>query len=71
LKAAGVVPLAMGDAGLWTTAELFENTLLGVLRPQGWQELFGGQMMFDDPRVKQAPGFTVGCWTTRTRTTRP
>ena len=54
LKAAGVVPLAMGDAGLWATAELFENTLLGVLGPQGWQELFGGRMMFDDPRVKQA-----------------
>ena len=41
LKAAGLVPLAMGDAGLWATAELFENTLLGVLGPQGWQELFG------------------------------
>jgi glucose/mannose transport system substrate-binding protein len=54
LKAAGVVPLAMGDAGLWATAGLFENTLLGVLGPQGWQELFGGQIMFDDPRVKQA-----------------
>jgi glucose/mannose transport system substrate-binding protein len=54
LKAAGLVPLAMGDAGLWATAELFENTLLGVLGPQGWQELFGGEMMFDDPRVKQA-----------------
>ena len=54
LKAAGVVPLAMGDAGLWTTAQLFENTLLGVLGPKGWQELFGGQMMFDDPRVKEA-----------------
>jgi glucose/mannose transport system substrate-binding protein len=54
MKAAGVVPLAMGDAGLWATAELFENTLLGVLGPKGWQELFGGQMMFDDPRVKEA-----------------
>ena len=54
LKAAGVVPLAMGDAGLWATAEMFENTLLGVLGPKGWQELFGGQMMFDDPRVKEA-----------------
>jgi glucose/mannose transport system substrate-binding protein len=54
LKAAGLAPLAMGDAGLWATAELFENTLLGVLGPQGWQELFGGEMMFDDPRVKQA-----------------
>ena len=26
----------------------------GVLGPQGWRELFGGEMMFDDPRVKQA-----------------
>ena len=54
LKAAGMVPLAMGDASLWATAELFENTLLGVLGPQGWQELFGGKMAFDDPRVKLA-----------------
>ena len=54
LKAAGMVPLAVGDDGLWATAELFENTLLGVLGPQGWQELFGGRMAFDDPRVKQA-----------------
>jgi len=54
LKAAGVVPLAVGDAGPWATAELFENTLLGVLGPQGWQELFGGGIRFDDPRVRQA-----------------
>src|SRR5215469_3531817 len=54
LKAAGLAPLAVGDAGLWATAQLFENTLLGVLGPQGWQELFGGGMMFDDPRVKEA-----------------
>jgi glucose/mannose transport system substrate-binding protein len=37
LKIAGAVPSAMGDAGLWATAELF-----------------GGQMMFDDPRGKEA-----------------
>jgi len=54
LKAAGLVPLAMGDAGLWATAELFENTLLGVLGPKGWQELFGGEMTFDNPQVEQA-----------------
>ena len=54
LKAAGVVPLAIGDAGLWATAGLFENTLLGVLGQKDWQELFGGEMMFDDPRVKEA-----------------
>jgi glucose/mannose transport system substrate-binding protein len=54
LKAAGVVPLAVGDADLWATAELFENTLLGVLGPQGWQDLFGGKLAFDDPKVKRA-----------------
>src|SRR5499427_6434107 len=54
LKAAGLVPLAMGDAGVWATAELFENTLLGVLGPKGWQELFGGEMTFDNPQVEQA-----------------
>ena len=54
LKAAGLAPLAMGDVDVWATAELFENTLLGVLGPQGWQELFGGKMKFDDRRVEQA-----------------
>ena len=54
MNASGLVPLAMGDAGLWATAELFENTLLGVLGPRGWRELFEGKMMFDDPRVKYA-----------------
>jgi glucose/mannose transport system substrate-binding protein len=54
LKDAGLVPLAMGDAGLWATAVLFENTLLGVLKPEGWRKLFRGEMAFDDPRVKHA-----------------
>jgi glucose/mannose transport system substrate-binding protein len=54
LKAAGLTPLAVGDAGVWATAELFENTLLGVLGPQGWRDLFSGKMAFDSPPVKQA-----------------
>ena len=54
LRASGIVPLAMGDASLWATAELFENTLLGVLGPKAWQELFAGEIEFDDPRVQQA-----------------
>ncbi|HEY0790042.1 MAG TPA: ABC transporter substrate-binding protein [Chthoniobacterales bacterium] len=54
LKAAGVAPLVVGDADLWATAELFEDTLLGVLGPQGWQDLFGGKLAFDDPKVKRA-----------------
>src|ERR1700686_4552383 len=54
LKAAGVTPLAVGDSGIWATAELFENTLLGTLGPQGWIDLFSGKMAWDDPKVKQA-----------------
>jgi glucose/mannose transport system substrate-binding protein len=54
LKAAGIVPLAVGDSGIWATAEIFENTLLGVLGPQGWKDLFSGKLAFDDPKVKQA-----------------
>jgi glucose/mannose transport system substrate-binding protein len=54
LKAAGVTPLAVGDSGIWATAELFENTLLGTVGPQGWTDLFNGKMAWDDPKVKQA-----------------
>jgi len=54
LKAAGISPLAMGDSDLSVTAQLFENTLLAVLGPQGWRDLFDGKLAFDDPKVKQA-----------------
>jgi len=54
LKGAGVTPLAVGDSGIWATAQLFENTLLGTVGPQGWTDLFTGKMAWDDPKVKQA-----------------
>ena len=54
LKAAGVTPLAVGDSGIWATAQLFENTLLGTVGPQGWTDLFTGKMAWDHPKVKQA-----------------
>jgi glucose/mannose transport system substrate-binding protein len=54
LKAAGIPALGVGDSGIWTSAELFENTLLGVVGPQGWSKLFSGAMQWDDPQVKQA-----------------
>src|SRR5215813_7818873 len=54
LKGAGVTPLAVGDSGIWATAQLFENTLLGTVGPQGWTDLFHGKMAWDDPKVKQA-----------------
>jgi glucose/mannose transport system substrate-binding protein len=61
LKAAGIQALGVGDSSIWTSAQLFENTLLGVVGPKGWVELFGGStprndrvMQWDDPKVKEA-----------------
>jgi glucose/mannose transport system substrate-binding protein len=61
LKAAGIPALGVGDSGIWTSAQLFENTLLGVIGPKGWMDLFGGvnqkddrSMQWDDPKVKEA-----------------
>lgn len=53
-------------------AELFENTLLGTVGPQGWTDLFNGKMAWDDPKVKQAAQ-TYGKMleTTKTATIRP
>jgi glucose/mannose transport system substrate-binding protein len=54
LKGAGIVPLGVGDSGIWASAQLFENTLLGVLGPKDWTDLFRGAIQWDDPRVKEA-----------------
>ena len=54
LKAAGISALGVGDSGIWASAHLFENTLLGVVGAEGWLDLFNGKMRWDDPKVKQA-----------------
>jgi glucose/mannose transport system substrate-binding protein len=54
LKAAGVTPLCVGDSGIWTTAQLFENTLLGVIGPEKYKGLWNGSVSFGDPDVKKA-----------------
>src|SRR6201981_3386946 len=54
LKKAGIAALGVGDSGIWASAQLFENTLLGVVGPQGWTDLFSGKMKWDDPKVKEA-----------------
>jgi glucose/mannose transport system substrate-binding protein len=54
LKEAGIAPIGVGDSGIWASAELFENTLLGVLGPKGWVDLFAGTIQWDDARVKGA-----------------
>lgn len=54
LQAAGVTPLCMGDAGIWATGIMFENTLAGVIGPQRYLGLWDGSTSFEDPDVKQA-----------------
>jgi glucose/mannose transport system substrate-binding protein len=54
LNAAGVTPLCVGDSGIWTTAELFENTLLGVIGPENYMGLWDGSVSFGDDGVKKA-----------------
>jgi glucose/mannose transport system substrate-binding protein len=54
LKAAGIPALCMGDSGIWANAQLFENTLLGTLGPDGYQGLWDGSVKFDSPEVKAA-----------------
>src|ERR1700676_825441 len=57
LKAAGIPALGVGDSGIWASAQLFENTLLGVVGPQGWTDLFSGKMNWNDPKVKQSMAY--------------
>jgi glucose/mannose transport system substrate-binding protein len=54
LKAAGVSGIAIGDSEIANSAHVFENTLLGVVGPDGWVDLFSGKMRWDDPKVKEA-----------------
>jgi glucose/mannose transport system substrate-binding protein len=54
LRAAGIPALGVGDSGIWASAQLFENTLLGVIGSKGWTDLFSGKMDWDNPRVREA-----------------
>ena len=54
LDAAGVTPLCVGDSGIWTSAQLFENTLVGVIGPEAYTGLWDGSVSFDSPEVKEA-----------------
>ena len=54
LKAAGIPALGVGDSGIWASAQLFENTLLGVIGSKGWTDLFDGKLQWDDASVRQA-----------------
>jgi glucose/mannose transport system substrate-binding protein len=54
LAANGVDPLCVGDNGVWASAQLFENTLLGVIGPEMYMGLWDGSVSFGDDKVKEA-----------------
>jgi glucose/mannose transport system substrate-binding protein len=54
LIAADITPLCVGDTGVWASAQLFENTLLGVIGPDKYKGLWDGSVSFDSAEVKQA-----------------
>src|SRR5207244_12911146 len=55
LKKAGVdTPICVGDTGIWASEELLQNTLIGVLGPDKYNDLWTGKLSFDDAQVKQA-----------------
>jgi glucose/mannose transport system substrate-binding protein len=54
LKKAGISALGVGDLESWASAQVFENTLLGAIGPQGWTDLFNGRMRWDDPKIIKA-----------------
>lgn len=54
LKSKGITPLCLGAKDTFATAQLFENTLLGALGPDGWNDLTAGKLMWTDAKVKQA-----------------
>jgi glucose/mannose transport system substrate-binding protein len=54
LKAAGVTPLCVGDSGIWASAELFENTLVGTVGADNYKKLYTGDLAWDSDLVKNA-----------------
>jgi glucose/mannose transport system substrate-binding protein len=54
LKAKGITPLCVGAKDAFAAPQLFENTLLGTVGPQKWNDLTTGKLSWDSAEVKQA-----------------
>lgn len=57
VKASGQVGLCLGGKDAFAPAELFENTLLGTVGPDGWNQLTSGQKAWNDPGVVKAADY--------------
>ena len=54
LKAAGITPLALGDNGIWASAQVMETVLLGTLGADGYNGLWTGNTDWAGPEVTKA-----------------
>jgi glucose/mannose transport system substrate-binding protein len=54
IKAAGYVPLSLGDKNKWTATHLFETILLSTMGPYNYNGLWNGRVNFSHQGVKDA-----------------
>ena len=54
LQTHDITPLCMGDAGIWATGIMFENTLVGVIGAERYLGLWDGSTSFGDEDVREA-----------------
>ncbi len=54
LKQAGVTPLCLGAKDPFTTAALFENTLLGVVGEKGWEQIAADRFNWKGDQAHEA-----------------
>ena len=54
VKDSGAVPLCVGAKDSFTTPALFENILLSVVGPEGWDQIVADRFDWKGPQVKQA-----------------
>jgi glucose/mannose transport system substrate-binding protein len=60
LKAKNIVPLAVGDSGVWAFGMVFETALIGELGADGFAGLWTGTTKWSDPKVTAALTDTAG-----------
>lgn len=56
VKDSGAVPLCLGAKDAFTTATLFENILLSVIGPEGWDQIAADRFDWRGPQVRVALG---------------
>ncbi|PNR94136.1 extracellular solute-binding protein [Petrotoga sp. 9PWA.NaAc.5.4] len=53
-KAAGYIPLAMGDKEKWEAGQIVENLMVAEFGSQDYNALFNGELSFNDKRLDNA-----------------